>query len=166
MATTLNRELFLEEWEDTKKVVTKYFDSKKTFLNTVKLTREDLGEIYKNAYEAFKIENYVNAENLFYSLFIFDFKEYDYQIGLAATYEAQEKFESAVAMYMLAMMTTKPNPEILFRTGKCMLAMGEKKEAQIMFELVSEETMSEGVNNFIRQIAVEKAANILELIKD
>ena len=166
MEPKINREIFLEEWLETKKAVIEYMDTQKALLDTVQLTKKDLGVIYQNAYNAFKVEDYAQAENLFFSLFIWDFKNPDFQIGLAAAYEAQEKFENAVSMYSLAMITKEHDPEILFRLGKCLLAMGEKDEARIMFELASEQEVTEGKNNLARLVSIEKSNNILELIKD
>ena len=166
MEPQINREIFLEEWLETKKAFTEYMDTQKSLLDTIQLTKEDLGVIYKNAYNAFKVEDYAQAENLFFSLFIWDFKNFDFQIGLAAAYEAQEKFENAVSMYSLAMVTKDHDPEILFRLGKCLLAMGEKDEARILFELASEQDMTGEKNNLARLVSIEKSNNILELIKD
>lgn len=166
MAEEITREIFLKEWLETKKKVVDYMDGQKTLLETMEISRKDLGAIYKNAYDAFTVENYEEAENLFLSLLLWNFKDPTFQTALAAVYEAQEKFENALSMYSLAMMMDRQTPELLFRTGKCLLAMGQKNEATIMFELAAESEAGGDKINFAVLGTIEKSKNILKLLKD
>ncbi|MBI9089839.1 MAG: hypothetical protein JEZ12_11535 [Desulfobacterium sp.] len=164
MAEEITRETFLKEWTETKKMMTAHMDGQKTLCDTMGIARKDLGVLYQNAYNAFQAEDYPQAETLFFSLFLWNCKDYSFQVGLGATYEAQEKFDNALAMYTLAMMTKEQEPELLFRTGKCLLAMGKKSEAKIVFEIAGEATG--GGNNFARLGSIEKSRNILTLLTD
>lgn len=166
MAEEITRETFLTEWAKAKSVLTEYMENKSTLLDTMALDKKNLGVIYQNAYNAFKVENYLQAENLFLSLFLLDHTDYDFQVGLAAAYEAQEKFENALSIYTLAMMTTGKDPELLFRAAKCLLAMGEKNEARVMFELASQFKPALAKNGLAKLASIEKSKNILKLLNE
>ena len=166
MAEELNKATFLEEWKQAQVAVTEFLEEKPLPAEAMGLSKDDMGAIYKNAYNAFQAEDYSQAENLFLTLFIMNFKEYDFQVGLGAAYEAQEKFENALAMYSLAMITRDQNPEMLFRAGKCLLALGKKDEAGIMFELAGECDPKKGTSRVATVASIEKSKRILELLDD
>lgn len=164
MAEQITKEKFQDSWRETQKSFSKIAENKETLLEMMNMNKQDLNIVYKNAYDAFKVEDYTQAENLFLSLLLWDFKDYNYQVGLAAAYEAQEKFAEALSLYSLAMLTGGQNPEILFRTGKCLLALGEQTEAKLMFELAADfGTHMQGINLALLG-AVEKSKKMLELI--
>jgi len=170
MAEEITSEIFLNEWNETKKGVVQYMDRQESLCISMDLDKKGLGTIYESAYNAFKAEDYPQAENLFFSLFLLDFKDHNFQIGLGAVYEAQEKFENAISMYTLAMMTGKQTPELLFRTGKCLLATGQKEEAKIVFALAVELGVtnrgSDGTKGLEQLVAIEKSKKILALLNN
>jgi Tfp pilus assembly protein PilF len=162
MPAEITREEFLREWAETKKTVVAYMDDRTSLLTTMDMARQDLGVFYQNAWNAFNVEDYAQAENLFFTLFLWDCKDYSFQTGLAAVYEAQEKFENALSMYALAMITREQAPDLLFRSGKCLLGMGKKNEAKIMFELAAE---AKGYGTDLARLsAIEKSKSILALL--
>lgn len=166
MAEELNKETFLQEWTQAQTAVTEYLNEKTMPAEALALSKDDLAGLYKNAYNAFQAEDYAQAENLFFTLFLMNFREYDFQIGLAAAYEAQEKFENALAMYSLAMFTSEQNPDLLFRAGKCLLALGKKDEAKIMFELAGESDPAKGPKRVSTIASIEKSKRIIDLLDD
>lgn len=164
MAEDINKTEYIAHWHETQTTLNKALEAKETLVDIFKISKKDLNIIYQNAYNAFKVEDYHQAENLFLCLLIWDFKDYNYQVGLGAVYEAQEKFEDAMAMYSLAMFSKGKNPEILFRTGKCLLALGEKSEAKIMFELATDYEKKIPEANLGILGSIEKSKNMLQLI--
>jgi TolA-binding protein len=168
MTEAITRESFLDEWENTKKGVVQHMDAQPSLCASMDLDKEGLGMIYKNAYTAFEAEDYTQAENLFFILFLLDSNDYNFQKALGAAYEAQEKFDNAISMYTLAMMKNGRSPELLFRTGKCLLATHRKDEARIVFELAAEGSMTDqerpGANSIERLVAIEQSKRILGLL--
>ena len=168
MTETITRESFLDEWAKTEEGVVKHMEGQESLCTSMDLDKEGLGMIYKNAYTAFEAEDYKQAENLFFILFLLDSKDHNFQTALGAAYEAQEKFDNAISMYSLAMMKNGRTPQLLFRTGKCLLATHRKAEARIVFELAAEFTMSDqerpGANSLDRLASIEQSKKILGLV--
>lgn len=161
----ITKESVLEEWKETANFFTQLIASLPTIsLNDMGMNAEGIQEIYRQGYNAFQAENYDQAENLFLSLVMLDFKNIDYQLALGAAYETQEKYENALAMYMLAMMTGKDSPAILYRTAKCLLSMGNKTEALIYFKLASESEPHETGLDGQQRLFSEKSKKMVELL--
>ncbi len=168
MAEQITRESFLDQWENTKKGVAQHMDGQQSLSTLMALDKKGLGMIYKNAYTAFEAEDYTQAEDLFFILFLLDSKDTNFQTGLGAAYEAQEKFDNAISMYTLAMMKNGRSPQLLFRTGKCLLATHRRDEARIVFELAAESSMTNQArpqeNSVDRLVSIEQSKKILGLL--
>ncbi|MDY0220918.1 MAG: tetratricopeptide repeat protein [Desulfobacterium sp.] len=168
MAEQITRESFLDEWENTKKGVVQHMDGQQSVCASMNIDKKGLGMIYQNAYRAFEAEDYTQAENLFFILFLLDSKDHNFQTGLGAAYEAQEKFDNAIAMYSLAMMRNGRSPQLLFRTGKCLLATNRRDEARIIFELAAESDITDQnhpqENSVDRLVSIEQSKKMLGLL--
>lgn len=170
MAEKITRESFLDEWEKTKKGVINHMDGQQSLCTSMDLDKKGLGMIYQNAHRAFEAEDYTQAENLFFILFLLDSKDPNFQVALGAAYEAQEKFDNAISMYALAMMSNGRSPQLLFRTGRCLLATHRKDEARIVFELAAEAGMTDKdgdqANSVDRLVSIEQSKKMLGLLND
>ena len=170
MAEQITKESFLDEWEKTKKGVVQHMDGQQSVCTSMNIDKKGLGMIYQNAYRAFEAEDYTQAENLFFILFLLDSKDHNFQIALGAAYEAQEKFDNAISMYALAMMRNGRSPQLLFRTGKCLLATHRKEEARIVFELAAESDLINQElpleNSVDRLVSIEQSKKMLGLLND
>lgn len=168
MTKTITRKSFLDEWAKTEKGIAQHMDSQPSLCASMDLDKKGLGMIYKNAHTAFEAEDYTQAENLFFILFLLDSNDHNFQTGLGAAYEAQEKFDNAISMYTLAMMKNGRSPQLLFRTGRCLLATHRKDEARIVFELAAEESLTDqgrpGSNSVERLTSIEQSKKILGLL--
>lgn len=131
----ITEEIFSKEWEKARAQASAFIENRPRILEGLNLTRSDVGPAYEQAYNAFAAEDYESAESLFTLLFLLDMKERAFQTGLAASFEAQEKFDPALALYALAMsQDSAEDPRLLFRAGKCLVAKAAGDEARILFE--------------------------------
>ncbi len=168
MAEQITRESFLDQWENTKKGVAQHMDGQLSLCTRMDLDKKGLGKIYQNAHRAFEAEDYTQAENLFFILFLLDSNDHNFQTGLGAAYEAQEKFDNAISMYTLAMMKNGRSPQLLFRTGRCLLATHRRDEARIVFELAAESGITDQntsrENSVDRLVSIEQSKKIFGLL--
>ena len=164
MTQELTKDEFVSQWAQNTEALAKAVQSGQTLGQMMNMPKENLSIIYRKAFDAFQVEDYSQAEDLFLSLMLWDFKEYAYQVGLAAALEAQDKFQNALGMYTLAMLVNGQNPEILYRSGKCLLAMEQRQEAKIMFELAVDFETQRPELTLATLAAIEKSKNMLSLI--
>lgn len=159
---SLQYDSYTEEWEAVKKDAAAFLKEAATLTEVLEMDKSCLGAVYKTAYDAFSLENYGEAENLFTSLFLFDAREPDYQAGYAASLEAQEKFRQAISIYTL-MLAKDESARIYYRMGKCFFGLEDRDRAALMFDLASK-TGAAGVN-VVEKIHIEKSKKMAELLK-
>ncbi|WP_027362701.1 hypothetical protein [Desulfospira joergensenii] len=166
MVQDVTKEKLIHQWEENSKAFAKAVKGKNELMGILGISKQDLTIIYQKAFDAFQVEDYREAENLFSCLLLWDFQDRAYQVGLGATFEAQEKFEAALNMYVLAMLSGGQDPELLFRSGKCLLALDQKAEAAILFELAAESEDNLPQLHLKALGAIEKSKNMLSLINN
>ncbi|MBF0201650.1 MAG: hypothetical protein HQK66_10125 [Desulfamplus sp.] len=163
----ITKELFIEEWLGAESVLKEYMETQDSIASVMEVPRESLEILYRDGFNAFKVEDYARAESIFMTLFLLDMKDPSFHNALGAAYEAQEKFENALSMYALSMMLKgRREPGLLFRCGKCLLASGRRDEAVIVFGLAAEFDMGSSDNgtNLESVAYIEKSKNMLNLL--
>ncbi|MDD9303407.1 MAG: hypothetical protein HUK40_14130 [Desulfobacter sp.] len=158
-----SKEELLEEWDFVKQDARAYLDAAPLLPELFNMDKNTLGPVYKKAFDAFSLENYQEAEDLFTSLFIFDIKDECFQTGLGATFEAQEKFIQAISIYKLA-AAKKASPQLYYRMGKCFFGMGDKGRAIFMFEMAVEFNLRTKEMDIHQMAYVERSKKMLELL--
>lgn len=158
----IDREIFDQGWAQLKTDVDGFL-AQPGMLDSMGLTGKDMVPFYEAAYNAFVAEDYVQAENLFLILFLADMKEHAFQSGLAAAFEAQEKFMAALAIYGLAVAGgADEDPRLMFRMAKCLLGLENVPEARLWLEKAA--LCRPKTNKEIK--AVEQAKKMLALLSN
>lgn len=134
-AEQITEQMFAQEWEKVRAQASAFIENRPKILESLNMTRSDVGSAYKQAYNAYAAGDYQGAQKLFTLLFLLDMKERAFQTGLGASFEAQEKFDQALAFYALAMSQDKiEDPGLMFRAGRCLMARAAGQEARILFK--------------------------------
>lgn len=159
----ISKEELLEEWAFVKQDVLAYLDTSPVLPHLFNMDKNALAPVYKKAFDAFSLENYEEAEDLFTSLLIFDIREERFQTGLAATFEAQEKFVQAISIYKLA-AAKKESAHLYYRMGKCFLGMGDKDRAVFMFDMAADRKAGKNGMDVGQLAYVERSRKMLDLL--
>ena len=161
MADLIDRETVLKDLEKMKGLAVEIMENRPRILESQGLSGKDAGPAYEHAYNAFVAEDYEGAQGMFTALLLMDMREKSFQIGLAASLEAQEKFSEALKFYALALaLDGADDPALLFRAGKCLLSTQQKEEACILFNMAarSNPTDTRGIR------AMERSRKILAVL--
>ncbi|GGY23943.1 type III secretion system translocator chaperone SicA [Paludibacterium paludis] len=100
---------------------------------------DDLMEgLYGYAYDFYQKGRLDEAEAFFRFLYLYDFYNADYVMGLAAVYQLRKAYEKAADLYAVAFALGRNDYRPVFQAGQCQLAMNKPHKARQCFELVAE----------------------------
>ena len=154
---------YQDAWEAVKRANAAALENAPSLREELSLSTSDMGVMYKTAYDAFTLENFKEAENLFTSLVLFDARNREFHTGLAAALEALENFAGAISFYANAAALT-PSSHLYYRMGKCFMGLGEKGWAVFMFGLSLEASTCKGAG-LKDKIYGEKAQQMVRLLQ-
>ncbi|MEH4929678.1 SycD/LcrH family type III secretion system chaperone [Enterobacter cloacae] len=93
-------------------------------------------DLYKLAYDFYHHGKLDNAESVFRVLFIYDFYNPEYAMGLAAVYQLKKNYSKAIEFYALAYSLSEQDYRPMFYAGQCNLMLRQGVQARKCFEIV------------------------------
>ncbi len=115
------------DWKD---IFEKFGPNGRTFRDFTQLTPESMEVIYMVAYNQYNAGKFDEAEKVFRLLAMLNHFERKYWKGLAASREAQKKYEDALQAYGYLGMMDIYDPAPSFHAAKCFIALGKAAEAE------------------------------------
>lgn len=98
---------------------------------------DDLMEgLYSYAYDFYQKGRLDEAEALFRFLYLYDFYNADYVMGLAAVYQLRKAFQQAADLYAVAFALSRNDYRPMFQAGQCQLSLKKPYKARQCFEIV------------------------------
>ncbi len=116
-----------QDWKD---IFEKFGPNARTFRDFTQLTPESMEVIYMVAYNQYNAGKFADAEKVFRLLAMLNHFERKYWRGLAASREAQKKYEDALQAYGYLGMMDIYDPVPSFHAAKCFVALGKAAEAE------------------------------------
>lgn len=108
-------------------------------IKDLKGVSDDLLEsVYAYAHRFYTDGRLDEAETFFRFLYLYDFYNGDYALGLAAVLQMKKDYAKAIDMYALAYALLKSDERPMLHVGQCHLAMGKLTLAKGCFETVQE----------------------------
>jgi type III secretion system low calcium response chaperone LcrH/SycD len=95
-----------------------------------------LESVYAYAHRFYIDGRLDEAETFFRFLYLYDFYNGDYALGLAAVLQMKKEYAKAIDMYALAYALLKRDERPMLHVGQCHLAMGKLAMARGCFETV------------------------------
>ncbi|WP_222116615.1 SycD/LcrH family type III secretion system chaperone [Stenotrophomonas rhizophila] len=106
-------------------------------IKDLKGVSDDLLEsVYAYAHRFYTDGRLDEAETFFRFLYLYDFYNGDYALGLAAVLQMKKEYAKAIDMYALAYALLKNDERPMLHVGQCHLAMGKLGMAKGCFETV------------------------------
>lgn len=106
-------------------------------IKDLKGVSDDLLEsVYAYAHRFYTDGRLDEAETFFRFLYLYDFYNGDYALGLAAVLQMKKDYAKAIDMYALAYALLKGDERPMLHVGQCHLAMGKLTLAKGCFETV------------------------------
>ncbi|WP_367346637.1 SycD/LcrH family type III secretion system chaperone [Stenotrophomonas bentonitica] len=106
-------------------------------IKDLKGVSDDLLEsVYAYAHRFYTDGRLDEAETFFRFLYLYDFYNGDYALGLAAVLQMKKEYAKAIDMYALAYALLKGDERPMLHVGQCHLAMGKLTLAKGCFETV------------------------------
>jgi len=106
-------------------------------IKDLKGVSDDLLEsVYAYAHRFYTDGRLDEAETFFRFLYLYDFYNGDYALGLAAVLQMKKEYAKAIDMYALAYALLKGDERPMLHVGQCHLAMGKLAMAKGCFETV------------------------------
>lgn len=108
-------------------------------LKDLKGVSDDMLEsVYAYAHRFYTDGRLDEAETFFRFLYLYDFYNGDYALGLAAVLQMKKQYAKAIDMYALAYALLKRDERPMLHVGQCHLAMGKLQLARDCFESVTQ----------------------------
>lgn len=104
-----------------------------------------LESVYTYAHRFYSAGRLDDAETFFRFLYMYDFYNGDYALGLAAVHQLKKEYTKAIDMYALAYALLKDDERPMLHVGQCHLAMGKLALARSCFETVQAKSIDEGL---------------------
>jgi type III secretion system low calcium response chaperone LcrH/SycD len=95
-----------------------------------------LESVYAYAHRFYTDGRLDEAETFFRFLYLYDFYNGDYALGLAAVHQMKKDYTKAIDMYALAYALLKRDERPMLHVGQCHLALGKLALARDCFETV------------------------------
>lgn len=92
--------------------------------------------VYAYAHRFYTDGRLDEAETFFRFLYLYDFYNGDYALGLAAVLQMKKEYAKAIDMYALAYTLLKRDERPMLHVGQCHLALGKLAMARGCFETV------------------------------
>ncbi|KUY81458.1 MULTISPECIES: type III secretion system translocator chaperone SicA [unclassified Burkholderia] len=100
------------------------------------ISQDLMDGIYAYAYRFYQQGRLDEAEVFFRFLYIYDFYNVDYAMGLAAVFQLKKSYAKAIDLYALAFALAKDDYRPMFHVGQCHLMMGRAALARHSFDEV------------------------------
>ncbi|WP_312317711.1 type III secretion system translocator chaperone SicA [Stenotrophomonas sp.] len=108
-------------------------------LKDLKGVSDDMLEsVYAYAHRFYTDGRLDEAETFFRFLYLYDFYNGDYALGLAAVLQMKKQYAKAIDMYALAYALLKRDERPMLHVGQCHLAMGKIALSRDCFETVTQ----------------------------
>ncbi len=101
--------------------------------------------MYAHAYDFYQKGRLKEAETLFRFLFMYDFYNAEYALGLGAVFQLKKDHLKAIDIYALAFNLKPTDYRPVFYAGECNLMIGRVGNAKKCFELVAENSDDAGL---------------------
>lgn len=111
-----------------------------SFADIQGISKDTMNDIYACAYSMYNKGQLDEAETFFRFLCIYDFRNVDYIIGLAAVNQLKKNYQKASELYGIAFALGDADYRPIFYTGQCQLYLRNIDLARQCFELVCEES--------------------------
>ncbi|EKC7685912.1 SycD/LcrH family type III secretion system chaperone [Salmonella enterica] len=98
----------------------------------------DMQDIHLLAYDCYVKRKFNEALALFRFLYLYDFYNPEYALGIGAVLQSQKKYSKAIDFYALAYALSQNDYRSMFYSGECNLMLGKKIQAISCFEIVKE----------------------------
>lgn len=158
----LDKKVLLKEFKRAYAHLDDLLKGRTTVAQVAKVDPRDLEDLYRQASNALRVEDYSAAELLFSSLLVANGKDARAAMGLGAALEGQGRYEFAVPIYFLVITTTPYDPVAPFRAGMCMMNLGKKDEAKKLFGLAVE--CRDEIRDPAKKVYVDKARGLLRIL--
>lgn len=110
------------------------------------VSNDTMNDVYKLAYDFYHHGKLNDAESLFRFLCIYDFYNPEYAMGLAAVYQLKKDYQKAIDFYALSYSLSKDDYRPMFYAGQCNLMQRRVVQARKCFEIVSDRSSDEILN--------------------
>ncbi|MEG2804534.1 SycD/LcrH family type III secretion system chaperone [Stenotrophomonas sp.] len=100
------------------------------------VSEDMLESVYAYAHRFYSNGQLDEAETFFRFLYLYDFHNGEYALGLAAVLQMKKQYAKAVDMYALAYALLKDDERPMLHVGQCHLALGKLPLARSCFQSV------------------------------
>lgn len=109
------------------------------------VSSEMLEGVYAYAHRYYTNGQLDEAEAFFRFLYLYDFYNSEYALGLAAVHQLKREYQKAIDMYAVAYVLTKDDQRAMFHVGQCHLALGKAAVASDCFATVIQRSKEESL---------------------
>lgn len=152
----------MDEFNNASKYIDAILNGKTTIAKAVKLSDQELTDLFTRAQTALQLEDYAGAEELFATLLALNNKDTRAVLGLAGALEGQGQYGFAMPLYFMVMAITLYDPVAPFRAGICLMHLGKKQEAIKVFNLAAD--CKDEIKDPKKLVYVEKAKGMLKTL--
>lgn len=158
-----------EELDEYSSELIEAIDNGATLKDVHGVSNDVMRDIYKLAYDFYHQGKLNDAESLFRFLYIYDFYNPEYAMGLAAVLQLKKNFSKAIDFYALSFSLSKDDYRPVFHAGHCNLMLRKSQQAKMCFESVinnsKDEELKERASIYLNSInhsheLDEKSVNI------
>ncbi|EBJ5114585.1 CesD/SycD/LcrH family type III secretion system chaperone [Salmonella enterica] len=107
------------------------------------ISDEIMHELHNMAYAFYQDEKLDEAIALYRFLYIYDFYNAEYAMGIGAILQLQKKYDKAIDFYALAYALSEQDYRPMFYAGECNLMLGKLIQSKECFEIVEGESDDE-----------------------
>lgn len=116
----------------------KFFKEGGTMGDLMDVSDETLENLYAFAHHLYQNNKYLESEKAFAFLTVCNHLEKKYLVGLGAARQMQKRYKEALEAYAMAIILDLRDPEIHLYIGDCLLALGNKSDAEKSYRTVIE----------------------------
>lgn len=109
------------------------------------ISTDMMESVYTYAFRFYQNGQLDEAETFFRFLYMYDFHNGDYALGLAAVHQMKKQYSKAVDMYALSYALLKDDERPMLHVGQCHLATGNLPLARSCFDTVVLKSGDEGL---------------------
>ncbi|EAA2100258.1 TPA: SycD/LcrH family type III secretion system chaperone [Salmonella enterica subsp. enterica serovar Bredeney] len=104
------------------------------------ISDEVMDELHNMAYAFYQNEKLDEAIALYRFLYIYDFYNAEYAMGIGAILQLKKQYDKAIDFYALAYALSRHDYRPMFYAGECNLMLGKLIQAKECFKIVKEES--------------------------
>ncbi|MCK5687328.1 hypothetical protein KAJ27_24545 [bacterium] len=160
--TVPTQEQLMEQFNISSNYLEDIFNGKTTIAQTANVSKDEMEEYLIKGQNALQLEDFEKAEEIFTTILVLNNKDTRAALGLGGALEGQGKFEFAVPIYYMVVVSTLYDPVAPFRAGVCMMQLGKKEDAKKFFQLAAD--CEKEIKDPKKTIYVERAKGMLKAI--